>query len=61
MLEMHEAGHHQSFSSNVEAYYELSLLTAKAKKAHTIGQTLVKPCVLTAVNIVLGAKKQKKL
>jgi hypothetical protein len=45
----------------VEGSYELSLFTVKAKKAHTIGETVVKLCLLTAVNIVLCAESQNKL
>jgi hypothetical protein len=52
---------HQNKAKLIEAYYELSLLIAKAKKAHTTGETLVKPCLLTAANIMPGAESQKKL
>lgn len=45
----------------VEASYELALLIAKAKKAHTIGEILVKPCMLTAAKIVLGDSCEQKL
>ncbi|CAH2096181.1 unnamed protein product [Euphydryas editha] len=43
----------QSSEKVLEASYELSLLIAKAKKSHTIGETLVKPCLLKAADIVL--------
>ncbi|CAG4969007.1 unnamed protein product [Parnassius apollo] len=44
----------------LEASYELSLLIAKAKKSHTIGETLVKPCLLKAADIVLGPETKQK-
>ncbi|CAM5080638.1 unnamed protein product [Eretmochelys imbricata] len=52
---------HQASAKVVEASYELSLLIAKAKKVHMIGETLVKPCLLKAADIVLGAKGKKKI
>ncbi|XP_042204398.1 protein ZBED8-like [Homarus americanus] len=52
---------HQETFKVVEASYELSLLIARAKKAHSIGETLVKPCLLSAANIVLGDESQKKV
>ncbi|CAM2097282.1 unnamed protein product [Caretta caretta] len=52
---------HQASAKVVEASYELSLLIAKAKEVHMIGETLVKPCLLKAADIVLGAKGKKKI
>jgi hypothetical protein len=56
---------HSSFVQDndkaVLASYELALLIAKDKKAHTIGETLVKPCLLLAANIVLGDASRQKL
>lgn len=51
---------HQASAKVVEASCELSLLIAKAKKAHIIGKTLVKPCLLKADGIVLGAESKGK-
>ncbi|CAM4667033.1 unnamed protein product [Lepidochelys kempii] len=51
---------HQVSAKVVEASYALSLLIAKAKKAHIIGETFVKPCLLKAAEIVLGAESKKK-
>lgn len=45
----------------VEASYELSLLIAKNQKPHTVGETLVKPCLLKAAEIVLGPQEKKRL
>ncbi|CAM2119818.1 unnamed protein product [Caretta caretta] len=50
---------HQASAKVVEASYVL--LVAKAKKAHIIGQTLVKPCLLKAGDIVLGVESKKKI
>ncbi|XP_076029345.1 SCAN domain-containing protein 3-like [Oratosquilla oratoria] len=52
---------HQETWKLVEASYELSLLIAKAKKPHSLGETLVKPCLLSAANNVLGEESQRKL
>lgn len=50
-----------STSKIVEASYEISLLIAKNQKPHTIGETLVKPCLLKAAEVVLGPQEKKKL
>ncbi|GBP66313.1 Protein ZBED8 [Eumeta japonica] len=50
----------QSSEKVLEASYELSLLIAKAKKSQTIGETLVKPCLLKAADIVLGPESKQK-
>ncbi|KAF2349253.1 Tubulin/FtsZ GTPase domain [Trinorchestia longiramus] len=52
---------HQETWKLVEASYELSLLIAKAQKPHSVGETLVKPCLLSAANTVLGEESQRKL
>ncbi|KAF2358342.1 protein of unknown function DUF4371 [Trinorchestia longiramus] len=52
---------HQETWKLVQASYELSLLIAKAKKPHSVGETLVKPCLLSAANTVLGEESQGKL
>ena len=44
-----------------EASYEVALLIAKAKKAYTIGETLVKHCALVMVKLVCGPEETKKL
>ncbi|CAB3237619.1 unnamed protein product [Arctia plantaginis] len=50
----------QSSEKVLEASYELSLLIAKAKKSHAIGETLVKPCLLKAADIILGPETKQK-
>lgn len=51
----------QSSEKVLEASYELSLLIAKEKKSHIIGETLVKPCLLKAADIILGTDSRQKL
>jgi len=45
----------------VEASYEIAHKIAKEKKPHTIGETLIKPCILKAASLVLGEANSKKL
>ena len=40
----------------VHASFSIALHVAKAKKAHTIGETLLKPCILESVKLMLGEK-----
>jgi len=40
--------------------YEISLLIEKSKKPHTIGETLIKPCLLKATEEILGKEAAKK-
>ena len=54
-------GFRSSTKPMTEASYEIALLIAKAKKAHTIGETLVKPCALVMANLVCGPEEAKKL
>ncbi|GBP39153.1 SCAN domain-containing protein 3 [Eumeta japonica] len=42
-----------------EASCEISLLIAKEKKSHNIWETLVKPCMMKAAEIVLGPEATK--
>ena len=39
----------------------MSLLIAKQKKAHTIGESLVKPNDIAMVRIVLGEESERKI
>ena len=54
-------GFQSSTKPITEAFYEVALLIAKAKKAHTIGKTLLKPCALVMANLVCGPEEAKKL
>ncbi|XP_003369970.1 putative zinc finger protein [Trichinella spiralis] len=42
------------------ASYEITMLIAKNKKPHTIGENLVKPCIVNAVKILLGDDMAKQ-
>ncbi|XP_067936785.1 protein FAM200C-like [Watersipora subatra] len=44
-----------------DASYALSYRIARDKKPHTIGQTLVKPCVLECTKIILGNTAAQKI
>ena len=52
---------HQANFSIVEASYVVALRIAKAKKPHTIAETLAKPCLLDCGKIVLGDRACNKL
>ena len=41
--------------------FEISHLFAKAKKPHTIGETLIKPCLMKATEQVLGLESSKTM
>ena len=42
--------------ASVHASYAIALHVAKTKKPHNIGETLLKPCILESVKLVLGQK-----
>ena len=46
----------QTNNSAVHASFAIALHVAKTKKAHTIGETLLKPCILESVKLMLGEK-----
>ena len=48
-------------TTSTEASYKVALLIAKAKKVHTIGKALLKPCALVIANLVCGPEEAKKL
>lgn len=53
-MKLDTTGHTAQTTEKVlEVSYELSLLIAKEKKSHTIGETLVKLCLLKAAEIIL--------
>ncbi|XP_008189561.1 SCAN domain-containing protein 3-like, partial [Acyrthosiphon pisum] len=45
----------------MEASYEIALLIAKDKKPHTIGESLVKPCLFTACKTILNEESCAKV
>lgn len=47
--------------SLILASYHVAYRVAKAKKAHTIAENLIKPCTQDITRIVLGAEQAKKL
>lgn len=52
----------QSSSAEVvEASFEIAHMIAQEKKPHSIGETLIKPCMLKAARLVLGETNSKKL
>ena len=51
----------QQNSAVVQASYEVSLMIAKQKKAHTIGENLVLPAAKAMVRCFLGDESEKKL
>ena len=44
----------QQSAAIMEASYEIAFEIAKQKKPHTIGETLLKPCMMKAIHLVLG-------
>ncbi|CAG9790709.1 unnamed protein product [Diatraea saccharalis] len=53
--------YHKGVSQHVKASFELALLIAKQKKPHTIGEDLIKPCILKATQIMLGVESEQKM
>lgn len=51
----------QSTEAGLEASYCIALRIAKNKKPHTIGENLIKPCILDAVKLVLGEQHVEKI
>ena len=53
------------FASNalasVQASFDVALQISKHKKPHTIGETLIKPCALNIVKLILGETSAKKI
>ena len=45
----------------VHASYAIALHVAKTKKPHNIGETLLKPCILESVKLVLGKKASQTM
>ena len=45
----------------IEASFEIAYMIAQAKKPYNIVETLIKPCVIKAANLVLGVASSSKL
>ena len=50
----------QTNKNAVHASFVIALYVPKAKKPHTIGETLLKPCILESVKLMLGKKHLKQ-
>ena len=48
-------------NATVHASFAIVLHVAKAKKAHTIGETLRKPCILESLKLMLGEKASQTI
>ncbi|XP_055491352.1 protein FAM200C-like [Leucoraja erinacea] len=44
----------------LEASYQIAYRIAQTKKPHTIGEELIKPCLLEAAKLVLGEQQSNK-
>jgi hypothetical protein len=51
----------QQSTKYVEASYYIALQIAKNKKPHTIGEKLIKPCLLEAARLILNEESYKKI
>ena len=51
----------QTNNAFVHASFAIALHVAKAKKAHMIGETLLKPCILESVKLMLGEKASQTM
>ncbi|XP_076065126.1 protein FAM200C-like [Oratosquilla oratoria] len=56
-----DSGSFRQQSSMVEASYEIAMLIAKSKKSHNVGESLIKPSILCAAELVLGKDSANKL
>lgn len=48
-------------TASVQASFEVALEIAKTKKPYTIGETLIKPCMLKMVRLILGEASEIKM
>ena len=51
----------QTNNAAVHASFAIALHVAKAKEAHTIVETLLKPCILESVKLMLGEKASQTM
>ena len=51
----------QQSTSSVQTFFDMALQIAKHKMPHTIGETLMKPCALNMVKLILGETSAKKI
>ncbi|KAL4136092.1 hypothetical protein QTP88_007659 [Uroleucon formosanum] len=57
----HTGEFQQNNEKIVEASYHIAFMVAQQKKPHTLGETLIKPSILKAVEIVLGEESKRKI
>ncbi|XP_060881990.1 SCAN domain-containing protein 3-like [Metopolophium dirhodum] len=57
----HTGEFQQNNEKIVEASYHIAFMGAQQKKPHTFGETLIKPSILKAVEIVLGEESKRKI
>ncbi|CAH1958650.1 unnamed protein product [Acanthoscelides obtectus] len=53
--------YHTGVSQHLKASFEIAFMIAKQKKPHTIGEELIKPCVLKATQIILGEDTEQNM
>ena len=51
----------QTNNAAVHVSFAIALHVTKAKKAYTIGETLLKPCILESVKLMLGEKASQTM
>ncbi|CAH1968433.1 unnamed protein product [Acanthoscelides obtectus] len=52
--------YHTGVSQHLKASFEIAFMIAKQKKPHTIGEELIKPCILKVTQIILGQNARQK-
>ncbi|XP_068234130.1 protein FAM200C-like [Palaemon carinicauda] len=61
-MKMDETGTYQQTNiSIVKASYVIAFQGAKAKKPHMVGESLMKPCIVDSVRLVLGEESSQKM
>jgi len=58
---VHTGEFQQNNEKIVEASYHIAFMVAQQKKPHTLGEKLIKPSILKAVEIVLGEESKRKI
>ncbi|CAH2008013.1 unnamed protein product [Acanthoscelides obtectus] len=53
--------YHTGVSQHLKTSLEIAFMTAKQKKPHTIGEELIRPCVLKATQIISGEDAEQKM
>lgn len=45
----------------IEASYHIAFMVVQQKKSHILGETLIKPSILKAVELVIGEESKSKI